>query len=289
VVDAVLKEAPIVPRMSVIDEADGNNAVEDYHNGKTFPNTYNRVIVELTDGRGISTRYCLTAVDAPKDPDPEDYAEGKTLDSIPMRMNNGYIMSPMILATDKKALEKIAERGYDLGYYLMPKSYIDSYVDRLFTMSESGGIQSGAECTNTGNRGLSMGLRNKVTESQAFAFGEDLEANAWASFAANKSNKASAFFSSVFGQGNEATRKGQLVAGTFAPISSNYMYSVGVGTSDTARKLGFGVLWDGRVELGKDPTDKMQAVPKHLLDELGESVLKGLDSIITAQNELLGG
>ena len=279
----------IVPRMSVIDEADENNAVENYKDGKTFPDTYNRVYVEMTEGRGVYSRYCLTSVDAPKDPDPEDYAEGKTLDSIPMRMSNGYIMSPIIRANDVEALAKLAELGYNTDYYLMPKSYIDSLVGMLFTIGEGGGLKHGNGAENTGKCNLSIGVNTKASAAQASAFGDATEATAWTAFAINRSNKAKNAHSFVGGIGNESSRDGQSVLGRYANPDANYNFLVGVGESETKRVNGFGVMWDGRVLIGKDPTADMHAVPKHLLDELGTAILEGLDSIVTAQTELLGG
>lgn len=279
-----------VPRMSILDEADGNLEVEDYKNGKTFSDTYNRVYVEMSEGRGVYSRYCLTAVDAPFDPDPKDYAEGKTLDSIPMRMSNGYIMSPIIRADDVEALAKLAELGYNTDYYLMPKSYIDSYVDRLFTLGEKNGlIHGGSGVTNTGKCGMALGVNAKVTADQASALGDDVESSAWGAFSINRGNKAKHAHSFVGGIGNTSTREGQTTLGRYAAGDANYNFLIGVGDNDSNRKNGFGVMYDGRVLIGKDPTAPMHAVPKHQFDELGNAILDGLGSIITAQNELLGG
>ncbi len=275
-----------VPRMSKNDEADGNNDVEDYKDGKTFTDTYNRVYVEMSGGRGTYGRYCLTAVDAPKDPDPEDYAEGKTLDSVPMRMSNGYIMAPFIRADDVEALAKLAELGYNTDYYLMPKSYIDSYVDRLFTLGEGGGLMHGNSVTNTGKCNLSVGVNAKATASQASAIGDDVQATAWGAFAINRSNKAAHSHSFVGGMGNTSTRDGQTTLGRYAAGDGNYNFLVGVGDNASNPKNGFGVMYDGRVLIGKDPTAPMHAVPLHLLEERLAAIVGSAPETLNALNEL---
>lgn len=275
-----------VPRLSEIDEADGNNAVEDYKDGKTFTDTYNRVYVEMSGGRGTYGRYCLTVVDAPKDPDPEDYAEGKTLDSIPMRMSNGYIMAPIIRADDVEALAKLTELGYNTDYYLMPKSYIDSYVDRLFTLGEGGGLIHGSSATNTGKCNLSVGVNTKATAAQASAIGDDVEASAWGAFSINRGNKARHAHSFVGGIGNFSTREGQTTLGRYAAGDGNYNFLIGVGDSTANPKNGFGVMYDGRVLIGKDPTAPMHAVPLHLLEEKVAGIVGSAPETLNALNEL---
>lgn len=272
--------------LTYMDETDGNLALEDYKNGKTFPDTYNRVYVELSEGRGVYGRYCLTAVDAPKDPDPEDYAKGKTLDSIPMRMSNGYIMAPIIRADDVEALAKLAELGYSTDYYLMPKSYIDSYVDRLFKLGENGGLIHGSGSENTGKCNISVGVNTKATAAQASAFGDATEATAWTAFAINRNNKAKNAHSFVGGIGNESSRDGQTVLGRYAKPDANYNLLIGVGDSETSRVNGFGVMWDGRVLIGKDPTAPMHAVPLHLLEEKLADIVGSAPETLNALNEL---
>lgn len=239
----------------------------------SFANTYNRVYVERTKNRGVYSRYALSSANAPVDPDPADFARNICLDSIPMRMNNGYIMSPKILATDKEALEKITERGYDLGYYLMPKSYIDSLVGMLFTLGEGGGLKHGQGAKNSGKCNLSVGVNTKASAAQASAFGDASEATAWTAFAINRNNKAKNAHSFVGGIGNESSRDGQTVLGRYAKPDANYNFLVGVGDSETNLLNGFGVMWDGRVLIGKDPTAAMHAVPKHLAEEWDATVL----------------
>lgn len=121
-----------VPRMSIIDDADGNNVVEEYKDGKTFANSYNRVYVELSRGRGVSARYCLTAgTNVPLDPDPEDYANGKKLDSIPLRMDDGFIRVPT--SEYGKTQPTIGDDNYDENQRAMSKKYIDTGIEKCIT------------------------------------------------------------------------------------------------------------------------------------------------------------
>lgn len=119
----------LVPRMSVIDEEDGNNAVENYKGeGVKFSDAYNRVYVELSKGRGVSARYCLTAgTNVPLDPDPEDFANGKKLDSIPLRMDDGFIRVPV--SEYGKTQPEIGDDNYSEDERAMSKKYIDSAVE----------------------------------------------------------------------------------------------------------------------------------------------------------------
>jgi hypothetical protein len=48
----------------------------------------------MSKGRGVYTRYTLSSLNAPLDPDPEDYAQGVTLDSIAMRMKDSFLRVP---------------------------------------------------------------------------------------------------------------------------------------------------------------------------------------------------
>ena len=241
----------------------------------SFASTYNRVYVERTNGRGVYSRYVLTTVNAPKDPDPADFAENTCLDSVPMRMNNGYIMAPIIKADDQKALDKIAERGYSLDYYLMPKSYTDSYTDRLFTLGENKGLIGGSNCYNIGANGISSGMRCNVNANQAFALGEDINIteNGWASFAVNKDNTVNHAQCFVAGRGNESGRNCQAVFGQYAAITNNFYMHVGVGSSPENRKTGFGVTTSGNAELlgnlwiNGTPTQNKHAATKKYVDD----------------------
>ena len=275
-----------VQNMTSLDEKDGNLLVPDYKDGKTFPDTYNRVYVERSNGRGLYSRYCLTAVEAPRDPDRADYEEGKTLDSVPMRMSNGYLMSPIIRADDAEALAKLAELGYNTDYYLMPKSYVDSLVAQLFTIGENGGLKHGNNVENTGKCNLSVGVNTKASAAQASAIGDGVEAGAWGAFAINRNNKAKHSHSFVGGIGNESTRDGQTTLGRYAAGDGNFNFLIGVGESESNRKNGFGVMYDGRVLIGKDPTAPMHAVPLHLLEERIAAIVGSAPETLNALNEL---
>ena len=275
-----------VQNMTSLDDKDGNLLVEDYKDGKTFPDTYNRVYVERSNGRGLYSRYCLTAVEAPRDPDRADYEDGKTLDSVPMRMSNGYLMSPIIRADDAEALAKLAELGYNTDYYLMPKSYVDSLVAQLFTIGENGGLKHGNNVENTGKCNLSVGVNAKASAAQASAIGDGVEAGAWGAFAINRNNKAKHSHSFVGGIGNFSTRDGQTTLGRYAAGDANYNLLVGVGDDESNRKNGFGVMYDGRVLIGKDPTAPMHAVPLHLLEERIAGLVGSAPETLDALNEL---
>jgi hypothetical protein len=257
----------------------------------SFAKTYNRAYVERTNNRGVYSRYALSTVNAPKDPDPADFACDVGLDSIPMRMSNGYIMAPIIKADNKAALDKIAERGYSLDYYLMPKSYTDSYVDRLFTMGENGGLIGNGDNINTGSKGLSMGIRAKVGANQAFAFGEDIEIgeNGWTSFVANKENKANHFHTFIAGRGNESGTNCQTVVGQYAEITNNYRFHVGVGSSANDRKTGFGVTTSGNAQLlgnlwiNGTPTENKHATTKLYVDNQVNNINKTFKDYATTE------
>ena len=118
-----------VPRMKHLDEMHGNYAVENYGGeGVSFAESRNRVYVEMSDGRGISTRYCLSAgPNAPRDPDPEDFANGKNLDSIPLRMDDGFVRVPV--SEYGKTQPEVGDDNYSEEQRAMSKKYIDTGID----------------------------------------------------------------------------------------------------------------------------------------------------------------
>ena len=115
-----------LPLMTSLDEAAGNLEVAD-KNGNKFPDLYNRVYVERSGGRGLYTRYCLTGTPvAPFDPDPEDYVNGKTMDSIPMRMADGFMRVPR--STYGETQPSTGNDKYDEKQRVMSKEYIDTGI-----------------------------------------------------------------------------------------------------------------------------------------------------------------
>ena len=221
--DAVKEfESSIVPRMSTLDERDGNDAVEDYDGeGVKFSDVYNRVYVEMSRGRGVYSRYCLTASpNAPLDPDPKDYAEGKKLDSVPMRMGDGFIRVPI---SEYGKTQPITENdSYDEEQRAMSKKYIDS------------GIESRVAKLNNSD------TFNKIYVEQSNKRGTRLI---------------------PFCNGPEAT------------------------SDHIPQRTKDGLMRCNTPENGADYI----CANKGYVDNFAKELLLGLDSIITAQNELLGG
>lgn len=247
----------------------------------TFANTYNRVYVERTKNRGVYSRYALSSVNAPVDPDPADFARDIRLDSVPMRMSNGYIMSPMIDASNQSALDEIAKRGYNLGYYLMPKSYTDSYtakyVDENVPIILGAGEYSIVLKTGTnpnkvtgkfatalgenneisGLRGFSAGYNNKVSASCGSAFGQDVDNSAWLGFGAGQGLQIKYNKQSVFGEYNKPIEKDGM--------GYRLLHSIGNGTSSN-RSNAFEVYSDGRAVIGRAPVYQMDVANRGYVD-----------------------
>ena len=81
----------------------------------------------------------------------------------------------------------------------------------------------------------------------------------------------------------------QFVLGKYNEVDRYANIIVGGGSSDTQRKNIFVVKNDGRVILGADPKDKMDAVTKQYVDDKIGQIDLILDTIIKKQNELIGG
>jgi hypothetical protein len=263
----------------------------------SFANTYNRVYVERTKNRGVYSRYALSSANAPVDPDPADFARNICLDSIPMRMSNGYIMAPPIYATDTAALDKIAERGYSLDYYLMPKRYTDSYTSKYFSdnvpayittnvpvMNGQGpysvvlrgdpktantiknkitgkyAVALGEGHTVSGNRGFAGGYVNTVTGTTGTAFGQEVSVSSWLGFGAGYKLNVEHDKQTVFGYYNKARAKENDLENGYKLI-----FSVGNGTANL-RNNAFEIYEDGRASVGKAPIYAMNIVNKGYVD-----------------------
>jgi hypothetical protein len=277
--------------------------------GGSFANTYNRLYTELTNGRGTYPRHALTTDVAPRDPDPEDFAAGKRLGSVPLRQDNGYILSPVIDANDEKALAKLAEKGYNLDLYLMPKSYTDSFArkcaERYFTdnspvvlgKGENSVVQKGGTDTNkvtgklaaafgqnnevSGLRGFAAGTNNNVSGTCAVAFGEGCVNTSWLGITVGRYLKALYSNQHWFGEFNSPVEKDVM--------GYRIIFGVGCGTSDSNRKNALIVYSDGRASVGREPKLDMDVVNKKYFDDKVGDIEKALDSIIAIQENLIGG
>lgn len=152
--DGVNKDE-VVPRMSLIDEVEENNVLEDYNDGKTFADTYNRVYVEMSGGRGVYGRYCLTAgTNAPLDPDPEDYANNKKIDSIPLRMDDGFVRVPT--SEYGKTQPNIGDHKYSEEERAMSKKYIDTGIESRVEKKKNSDTLNRIYVEQSGGRGTNL-------------------------------------------------------------------------------------------------------------------------------------
>lgn len=60
----------------------------------SFVNTHNRLFAEMSRGRGVYNNYTITNRDIPLDPDPDGFALGHHLDSIPKRLGDNHGVNP---------------------------------------------------------------------------------------------------------------------------------------------------------------------------------------------------
>ena len=104
-----------------------------YSNNRSFADTYNRAYIEMSQGRGVYSRYCLTsAPQAPLDPDPEDFIKEIKLDTIPLRMQDGFVRVPSskygevqpTIPTDSQGNPKYSEEERAVS-----KQYVDSAIE----------------------------------------------------------------------------------------------------------------------------------------------------------------
>lgn len=103
-----------------------------YHSSGSFMDVYNSVYVEMSRGRGLYGAYALTASAAsPKTPEPDRYADGKTLDSIPLRLGDtsgehpeyvGHIQVPREIVMPEGATQSVKDK---INSFATSKYYVD--------------------------------------------------------------------------------------------------------------------------------------------------------------------
>lgn len=156
----------------------------------------------------------------------------------------------------------------------------------LSTGTGSNSIQ-GPNASASGRGAFAWGLHASASASNAIVLGEDGVADAQYGFAVGRGAKAKSSYSMAFGlqvetasPTDDSQNREQIVVGRYNEIlpgakasadTSGAVFIVGVGTSAT-RRNGLVVWGDGRATIGKDPTENMDVVPKHMYDALVERV-----------------
>lgn len=106
--------------------------VVQYHANGSFIDTYNTVYVERSKERGLYGAYSLSAsVEAPRTPEPDRYAKGGRLDSIPIRLGNpggehpeyaGHIQVPKTITVPEGATQAEKDK---INNFATSKYYVD--------------------------------------------------------------------------------------------------------------------------------------------------------------------
>lgn len=101
----------------------------------------------------------------------------------------------------------------------------------------------------SGGKVLAVGMALRAEGNQVFLFGNGCYSNANNSVTVGRMNINKQQSSLVAGEGNDTSNgtKGVGVIGLYADVSSDTLFAVGNGTSDTARSNAFEVLADGVV------------------------------------------
>lgn len=104
------------------------------------------------------------------------------------------------------------------------------------------GLVGGRENFVPANYGTAGGANHNVTGIRGAAFNTHNNVEGYAGFAANQHNDVFHENGAVFGYYNKTTAKNQFVGGKFANPSTNALFTIGNGASDTARANAFEVI-----------------------------------------------
>ena len=105
--------------------------------GHSFAYAQTRFYVEQSKERGVYPRYVMRASTSPvRDPDPEDFAAGVRLDSIPQRLRNGHILVPGTLDEYENPKEYAGQKGKFAVSMGVLEALLAKKVDRLSSHSE---------------------------------------------------------------------------------------------------------------------------------------------------------
>jgi hypothetical protein len=198
----------------------------------------------------------------------------------------------------------ITVNGYALGKNNKVYGYNSvAAIGAANTVTESafnGAVAVGHNNTISGEGSCAVGVQCKSKALGSVALGWQSEASGRASIAAGISAVASGTDSVAIGRLTKATGNYQVVLGRGnVPLSSvgssgDAVLIVGIGVRDNERANGLVVYGDGRVELGANPTNTMDAVTKQYLDsqigainEALQNIIAQQEAIIAKQNELL--
>ena len=146
----------------------------------------------------------------------------------------------------------------------------------------TGADSRGYKCEVDGEWGLARNYKTKVTETApyAVAINEETSAEAKGSFAAGKGTRATAQYQAVFGKFNKP--------------STNYLFNVGMGTSDTDRANAFAVRKDGitdvfghRIQNVADAVNALDAVNLQTLNAKAAPAEYGFSGEVTTDDEFV--
>ena len=164
------------------------------------------------------------------------------------------------------------------------------------TVTGKTGFVAGASNTVSGESSSAFGLMNDVSGKYSNAFGQQNVVTGNYSNAQGYNQKNKGHFASTFGHSTEVYEGSynQAAFGTYNKASSDSLFMIGVGTSDTARKNAFEVKSNGTVMIGNAPLteEKVNSIgaggitdaeKQEIIDEVLDQIPEpSVDSVVVA-------